>query len=257
MHPTPIDSSTLRPDGMDKKPSFPPLLAAERPSGVLPLLTRDRLRDGSALRELRASAPACLKVRSDAELEASLAETLKDHESTQDVWVFAYGSLMWNPAMQVAESRRADLRGWCRRFCIRLTMGRGTPEVPGLMLALDRGGVCRGLALRIAAADVQEELALLWRREMLAGSYEPRWVHPEIDGVRVKALTFVVNRHSDRYACGLSAVQAADVIATGKGVLGTCASYFHTTLATLHALGIRDAGMERVRRALAELPAAA
>ncbi len=219
-------------------------------------MTRDRLRDGSMLRELRASAPSGLKVRTDAELEASLAETLKHHEPSQDVWVFAYGSLMWNPAMQVAESRRANLHGWCRRFCIRLTMGRGTPEVPGLMLGLDRGGVCRGLALRIAAADVSEELGLLWRREMLAGSYVARWVHPEIDGVRVKALTFVVNRHCERYARGLSAVEAAAVIATGKGTLGTCASYFDTTLATLHQLGIRDLGLERVRRALAARPAA-
>ncbi|HEY4958462.1 MAG TPA: gamma-glutamylcyclotransferase, partial [Caldimonas sp.] len=119
-------------------------------------VTRDRLRDGSFLAALRAAAPAGAVFRSDAELSSSLAETLVGRDPAEDVWVFGYGSLMWNPALNYVESCRADLRGWCRRFCIRTYAGRGAPETPGLMLALDRGGTCRGIAFRIATADVEE-----------------------------------------------------------------------------------------------------
>jgi cation transport protein ChaC len=235
---------------METSPHVSDSELGERPLTVLPVLTRELLKDGSILASLRASAPSGTKVRSDAELSMSLAETLKDWDPTHDVWIFGYGSLMWNPAMNYVESVRADLQGWCRRFCIRLYMGRGAPDTPGLMLALDRGGVCRGLAFRIAAAEVREELSLLWKREMLGGSYVARWVTVNIQGQRQKALTFVVNRKSDRYAFGLTAAQAAEIISTGGGSLGTCAAYFRTTLQTLQKLGIKDAGMERIRRVL-------
>jgi cation transport protein ChaC len=214
-------------------------------------VTRDRLRDGSFQAALRAAAPPGAVFRSDAELSASLAETLVGRDPGEDVWVFAYGSLMWNPALNYVESSRADLRGWCRRFCIRTYAGRGAPETPGLMMALDRGGACRGIAFRIAAADVAEELALLWQREMLGGSYRARWVRSEIHGAPVTALTFVVNRQSGRYACGLSPARTAEMIAAGKGTLGTCSVYFETTFATLNALGIEDAGLKRIHDALA------
>jgi glutathione-specific gamma-glutamylcyclotransferase len=217
--------------------------------------TRDRLKDGSMLEAFRAAAPPGSKLRSDAELEASLSEMLLGQHENEDVYVFAYGSLMWNPALHYVESVRADLRGWSRRFCIRLYMGRGTPEEPGLMLALDRGGICRGLAFRIAAGQVREELSLLWRREMLAGSYVARWVTITMNGLPHRALTFVVNRHHERYASNLTAEQAVEYISKGKGSLGSCAAYFQTTLDTLHSLGIKDASMERLRRALAERPA--
>src|ERR1700712_3881693 len=157
--------------------------AAEAPRHAV---TRDRLRDGSFQAALRAAAPPGTVFRSDAELATSLAETLRQHPAGEDVWVFGYGSLMWNPAVNHVESSRADVRGWCRRFCIRTYAGRGAPGTPGLMLALDRGGAWRGPAFRTPAADVAEELGLLWRREMVGGSYCARWVRATIDGASVK-----------------------------------------------------------------------
>ena len=91
---------------------------------------------------------------------------LASHEAGHDFWLFAYGSLMWNPAIRTAGYRTALLRGWHRRFCLWLVMGRGSPEHPGLMLALARGGACYGVAWRIAAEQARHELLLVWRREM-------------------------------------------------------------------------------------------
>ena len=100
-------------------------------------------------------------------------------DSAAPVWLFAYGSLMWNPAFHHTETVQGRVHGWSRKFCLWLHMARGSPDAPGLMLALDRGGACHGMAFRIAAAEVRQELRLLWRREMLTGAYETRWVRVE------------------------------------------------------------------------------
>jgi cation transport protein ChaC len=117
------------------------------------------------------------------------------------------------------------------------------------MLALDRGGACRGMVFRIAAADVRHELGLLWRREMLTGAYEARWITAQVSERPVRALTFVANRRHARYAGSLSGEETARFIATGKGRLGTCSAYFEATIAALEGLQIKDAGIERLRRA--------
>ena len=113
------------------------------------VITREALADGSLLAGVRARLLPGMVVRSDAEIEASLDATLATHEPGADVWVFGYGSLMWNPAFDYAERQVGIVRGYHRRFCLWLEMGRGSPANPGLMLALDRGGVCRGVAFRI------------------------------------------------------------------------------------------------------------
>jgi cation transport protein ChaC len=211
--------------------------------------TREALVDGSMLAAIRASAPAGTYVRSDAELDASLDASLKDWCGTEDVWVFGYGSLMWNPAFHFTESAKGRVHGWSRKFCLWLYMARGTPDRPGLMLALDRGGACHGMVFRIAAAEVRHELGLLWRREMLTGAYEARWVTAQVERQPLRALTFVANRHHARYAGTLSGEETARFIATGQGRLGTCSAYFEATIAALEGLQIRDAGIERLRRA--------
>ena len=121
-------------------------------------------------------------------------------------------------------------------------------ERPGLMLALDRGGACRGIAFRIRAADLREELLLVWRREMLGGAYLARWVKLRTQDGPVRAVTFVVNRAFPRYAPALTEAEVAERIATAQGELGSCAEYFEQTVEHLHALGLRDAGLERIRR---------
>ncbi len=212
-------------------------------------LTRQRLSAGTWLDALRAAPPAGMKIRSDDELDASLSDALRHHDPAADVHVFGYGSLMWNPAMEHTQVHKARVRGWHRRFCLRLFIGRGSPKQPGVMMALDRGGACHGLLFRIPARHARDELHLLWRREMAFGGYDARWVAASVDGRVVRALTFVANRRQGRYAA-FAADEVAHFIRTGAGSLGTCRGYFEATLRKLDSLGIRDAGIERVRLAL-------
>jgi cation transport protein ChaC len=177
-------------------------------------------------------------------------EILSRHDAAQDLWVFGYGSLIWNPAFEFVERRRAVLHGWHRRFCVKLFMGRGTPETPGLMLALDHGGACKGVAFRIAAAQVREELGILWQREMFGGAYLARWVNLDMAGEKLPAVTFVINRKHPRYTKELSVEETAAMIATGCGVAGSCQEYLENTVAHLGELGLRDAALARIVAAL-------
>jgi cation transport protein ChaC len=161
--------------------------------------TRARLADGTLIKILRADPPPGVRLRTDEELEATLAEALQSHQSSQDIHVFGYGSLMWNPALDVIDACVAHVQGWHRRFCFRMLLGRGTPPLSGAMLALDRGGACKGMLYRIAAEKAQAELRLLWRREMTSGSYNARWITTTVAGQRGRALTFVARRDLDRY----------------------------------------------------------
>jgi cation transport protein ChaC len=210
------------------------------------VITREGLADGSLLAQIRARLIPGMVVRSDEEIASSLDQTLASHDPSEDVWVFGYGSLMWNPAFAYAERRVGVLRGWHRRFCLWLEMGRGTPNNPGLMLALDRGGMCRGVAFRIPAETARSELLLIWRREMFGTAYNARWVQIRMNEASVPAVTFVVNRAHPRYAGRINDAQAAAHIATASGSLGSCASYLHNTLDHLRSLGIRDSGLQRI-----------
>jgi cation transport protein ChaC len=210
------------------------------------VITREALADGSMLARVRANLLPGMVVRSDAEIEASLDATLAAHDPAADVWVFGYGSLMWNPAFAYAERQPGVIRGYHRRFCLWLEMGRGSPANPGLMLGLDRGGVCRGVAFRIPAEQARQELLLIWRREMFGTAYLARWVRVRMVGANASAITFVVNRAHPRYAGKIADAEAARHIATAAGSLGSCSSYLANTIASLKAIGIRDAGMQRI-----------
>jgi cation transport protein ChaC len=178
---------------------------------------RHPLCDGSVQTALRAAAPPGLVLRSEAELEATLTEALRGHEAAEDLHVFGYGSLMWNPGLDVLDSSVARVPGWHRRFSVRLLFGRGSPEAPGAMLALDRGGACHGMLYRIAAARVRDELRLLWRREMLGGTYDARWVWAWSKGRWLRALSFVAIRCHVRYIGGLPVAAVAQLVRTGRG----------------------------------------
>ena len=120
------------------------------------------------------------------------------------------------------------------------------------MLALARGGACTGRLYRIAATKVKAELSLLWRREMLAGSYDARWVTAVANDRKLRAVTFVANRHHARYLGGFPVDQIAHLVRTGKGALGTSRSYFEALSRTLEELNVKDAGIERLRSALSK-----
>jgi cation transport protein ChaC len=214
------------------------------------VITRERLRDGSHLARLRARATPEMPICSDEELEASLDATLAEAPPGQDVWVFGYGSLMWNPAFLFAERRLGTVRGLHRRFCLWMWRGRGTLQCPGLMLALDRGGTCRGIAFRVEAAQARHELLLVWRREMLSGAYQARWVNVATEDGPVRAVTFVANANHDRYAGKLSEDEAAARILQASGELGTCLDYFERTVRILKTLQVDDRALERIDQAI-------
>jgi cation transport protein ChaC len=165
----------------------------------------------------------------------------------RDLWVFAYGSLMWDPGVHVVEIRSATLNGFHRSFCLKSQIGRGSAELPALMAALDRGGACQGLALRIPADHVERETEILWMREMLAGSYVPTFVSVETpQGSIEEAVTFVINRQSDRYV-RLDIEETARLIATGRGVRGTCLEYLENLTDRLELLGLEDRAIRDLR----------
>src|SRR5699024_2539527 len=174
----------------------PPRLAAG--------ITREVLETDGLRRVLRQRHPE-VELITDRVMRQSIAATLDQAppqaRAVEGVWVFGYGSLLWNPCVPVAEWRGGRIYGHHRDFHIRLTHGRGSPEAPGLMLGLVPGGSCPGMGLRIAARDLKHELLMIWRREMLTGVYRPRWVWLHTDDGCVPAITFVVNTCSRSY-CG-------------------------------------------------------
>lgn len=185
-------------------------------------------------------------MRSDAQLRASLAETLR--EASEDVWIFAYGSLMWNPPFAVAERRIVRVSGYHRSFCLRSTLGRSSVESPGLMLALDAGGATVGVALRMARDGFEGELALLWRRGMSTGSYVAKWLRAQDELGEIQVLAFVANRRAANYVGGLPDDETVRLLATGVGFLGTNLDYLVRTHSRLTDHGINDPKVKRLMR---------
>jgi cation transport protein ChaC len=182
----------------------------------------------------------------DEEREASVREVLARAGRGRDVWVFGYGSLMWNPMVRFREQHHGLLYGYHRRFCFWVRSGRGSPEMPGLMLGLDRGGSCRGMVFCIPAAEAEAELTLLWMREMISGIYTPRWVTAHTPRGKIQAVTFVVDRSHRQYIRELPPEQAATHIARAKGWLGSCRTYLENTIAHLAELGFTDRNLSRL-----------
>ncbi len=173
----------------------------------------------------------------------------------QDLWVFAYGSLIWDPAVYVEEYRRGVLPGWRRRFCMRLEGGRGSHAQPGLMAALDQGGHCDGVAFRIAAELVDRETEFMWRREMFAGAYQPLFLGVSTPQGPVDALVFVMDRTNGRYMPDLTDEEAARMIAVAEGGIGPNFDYLHSLVRHLDELGIHDDDMKRLHAVTSALRA--
>lgn len=190
--------------------------------------------------------------------EASRQKVLSEHVAGSDLWVFGYGSLMWNPAIHVAESLPAMLKGFSRRFAMRLVFGRAMPDKPGLMLCLVPGGECHGIAHRIAAEHVESETTILWMREMLSGAYTPTWVELDLGARHVSGVAFVMNQTHPRYLPEVPLDEKAARIATAEGPLGSNRDYLFRTASALAEAGLGDDYITdlaaRVKALLADQP---
>ncbi|GAK44438.1 ChaC family protein [Tepidicaulis marinus] len=170
----------------------------------------------------------------------------------QDLWVFGYGSLMWRPGFDFVERRDARLYGYHREFCVFSHVHRGTPEKPGLVFGLDRGGACRGAAFRVAGEKAAEVYAYLQEREQVTSVYLDvmRPVRLLETGEKVTALCFIVDRAHLQYAGKLSFDDQVRLIAEGKGQSGANPDYLFGTLTHLREIGIKDARLEALWHAV-------
>ena len=203
------------------------------------MLNRDTLSSGTFREHFAAANKGMLWTAE--QLRESLAQTMREQPEGGGLWIFAYGSLMWNPIVAFEERRVATLEGWHRSFCLRSMAGRGNPENPGRMLALEPGGRTEGVALRIPAAIAEAEMRLMWSREMLMGSYVPTWLPVTFsDGTQAHAVTFLANATRPNYEKDASPGAIVPVIATACGILGSNADYVRQLAQALALENIRD-----------------
>ncbi len=187
------------------------------------------------------------KTLSQDELMLSLQSSLHHWDQFSDVWVFAYGSLIWRPEFEFVEQQPARLPGYHRSLCLWSRINRGTPETPGVVFALDQGGECEGVVYRVAADQVKATFPALWQREMPSGAYNPRWVecHTANDQI-VSALTFIINPLTDAYVPGMPLEQLRHVINQAHGLNGACIDYVLQTAQALKQANIADPKLEHL-----------
>ena len=203
------------------------------------VLNRQAL-EAKLLQQMLAHPELNLKIWSDDELLRSIRETLRQ-QPTEELWIFAYGSLIWNPLFEYLERRCVMVEGWHRQFCMLAPVGRGTIDNPGLVLGLEPGDCCQGIAYRLPIDEnLESELLLLWRREMVVGSYHPTWIASHDGDRQIEVLAFTVNRQHPVYISDLSITKTVNSLASAEGILGSSAEYLHNTVRGLLAAGIED-----------------
>ncbi|WP_370050217.1 MULTISPECIES: gamma-glutamylcyclotransferase [Salipiger] len=166
------------------------------------------------------------------------------------LWVFGYGSLLWNPGFEVAEAAQASLPDYHRSFCMRSIHHRGSEAEPGLVLALDEqpGALCEGLALRAVDGTEEATIAYLRERELISSAYLEKMLHVDLqDGRRVEAVTYVIDAAHVQYCGGLPLEEQAAIIARAVGGRGPNTEYLYNTAAHLDELGIPDAELHWLR----------
>jgi cation transport protein ChaC len=207
-------------------------------------ITRRNLLNGSLHEVARRMLGPGVRFMTPGERREHIREILARAPQPGRVWIFGYGSLMWNPAIRYTEGRTALIHGYHREFCLLSKAGRGSPERPGLMLSLEPGGSCHGVVYRLAADEIESELDLVWRREMFTRSYRPVWVAARTRRGISHAIAFAANREHERYMGGLDEETMVRYLAYGAGPIGRCCDYLFDTVAHLRELGIRDRRME-------------
>ena len=187
-----------------------------------------------------------------AELDA-LTDKLLNELGSEKLWLFAYGSLIWKPNFCFVDQRRGSIHGWHRSFCLELTRWRGTPKLPGLMLALDRGGSCDGVVYQLQEGEHREHIRRLIVREISAREDHGmvRWVNVHTKKGPIRALVFWAGPKGKRISLKLPLERVAWVLARACGHGGSCASYLYNTVLHLEKLGIRDRNLWKLQELVA------
>lgn len=170
------------------------------------------------------------------------------HPHGQDLWVFGYASLIWRPEFEAREAHLTRVHGWHRALRMWSRINRGSPQCPGLVFALLRGGSCAGMVYRIGADQAPAVLERLWAREMPMSVYEPRWLACPTEHGSVRALAFTLPHHSPSHTGVLSDAQLRQIFRDATGRFGSTRDYAEQTLQALRRIGIEDRALARVVR---------
>lgn len=190
--------------------------------------------------------PQQFKTLSADELEQSMLSSLRHWDQKSDLWLFAYGSLIWRTEFDFLEQRPATLPGYERSLCLWSRINRGTPEVPGVVFALNEGDQCEGVVYRVAADQIKTIFPPLWQREMPSGAYNPKWLMCQTPQGPVSALSFVINSNNDAYVPAMPLEQLRQVIYAAHGINGPCIDYVLQTAAALKQANITDPKLEHL-----------
>lgn len=175
------------------------------------------------------------------ERQASLEASLAHWDGEQDVWIFGYGSLIWRPEFDFVETRLAKLDHHHRALCLWSRINRGTPEQPGLVFGLERGGEgCGGKVFRIPAHRVLETFSAVWVREMSTGAYHPNWLECATSEGNISALTFIINQQASSYVPEPHPDELVQIVHKAQGIYGSCYDYVMQTAVALKEAGICD-----------------
>jgi cation transport protein ChaC len=184
---------------------------------------------------------------------SKIADDVLMEYSPDELWLFAYGSLIWNPDFDHSVAETAVANGWHRAFCLKLTRWRGTRELPALMLALDKGRSCTGVAYRLSGGDHKAQIIRLLEREIDANppTNVPRWIDISTDSSQIRAITFIADSKGPAYAGKLTPDETAWVLARAAGHWGSCAQYLYNTVAKLESEGIHDTDLNTIQQLVA------
>ena len=213
-------------------------------------ITRETLKNWrvALLARERDGAEAC--IATEDQLLESRRLVIADDADVSDFWVFGYGSLIYNPIIDHKQRAIASIYGYHRRFCLWTKIGRGSPDCPGLVLSLDRGGSCKGVAFQLNPQNAIDELDLLWRREMMTMAYQPRLLSLHTDIGLKRGLAFVANPTRPAYAQPMPFEATVEVVAHAAGFNGPCREYLYDTVKGMQASGIRDQQLEKLAAAV-------
>lgn len=210
------------------------------------MLTKDTLSNGLYLQDFAALSNLAW---TEEQILESLAATLAKRPAQGEIWLFGYGSLIWNPLLDFVRRENATLHDWHRSFCLRMVAGRGSSQAPGRMLAVEPGGITEGVAFQLDGPELEHDLQCVWRREMVFGSYIPVWAPVELaDGTHIEALVFVADPTYALYEQDSAVSVVARQMSVAYGAHGSNADYLRLLSNALHANGLDDGYVDALHR---------